>query len=299
MANPFARLKEARENKKMSIETAAKLANVRPEYLEALERADFSALPEPLYVRIFIRAYARVLGIDPNPLLRYYRMRETEPPMLLEEADNGVETMPLSRSQSRSRKKKHKKAKIADWERVRATLLREIDRLNKKIKWILIGSLTVLVVAVIAVVWLFMAGDKSSAQEVKTVTPAVSNQKDTTAPVSEKRPTVSLLKTPESNYKYGDLYGISNADQVEVTIKATKSTGVRVRSGGPTGQVLADKELAAGETVTYSDPKWISLRIDHPNQVMLYVNGVLIDTSGQEEVSLFQFKLRDQTTGRN
>jgi cytoskeletal protein RodZ len=292
MANPFAQLKEIREQKNMSITEAADLANLEPGYIEALERADFSALPDPLYVRGFIRSYAKVLGIDPNPLLRFYRTMVIDkaaitvsPPVPASE----VETAPLSRTRSRNVKRRKK----ADWERVKIALLSEIDKLNKKVKWILISSIAVLVVAVVVIIWLIFGMNKPQADTVKSVTPVASSSNGssaTVAPISAKRPKVTILESTETGSKYGDVYGISNADQVELKIVAQKPTEIRVRSGGPTGDLIADKELSANKTVTFTDKEWISLRIDHPDQVQLYANGVLIDTTGQKEVSLFQFK---------
>ncbi|MBA4542249.1 MULTISPECIES: RodZ family helix-turn-helix domain-containing protein [Thermoactinomyces] len=291
MANPFEQLKETREQLEMSVSEAADRAGLEPDYIEALERADFSALPDPLYVRGFIRSYAKVLGIDPNPLLRYYRTTVVE-----DAAVNESLPVPASEEEnaslSRAKSRKVKRRKKADWERVKIVLLNEIEVLNKKLKWILISSIAVLLVAAGVIVWLIFGMNKPQVNAVKSITPAQSSEESdgTVAPVSAKRPVVTILESAETGSKYGDVYGISNADQVELTIAAQEPTDIRARSGGPNGDLIADKELAAGQTVTFTDKEWISLRIDHPDRVQLHANGVLIDTSAQKAVSLFQFK---------
>jgi cytoskeletal protein RodZ len=111
MANPFEQLKETREQLEMSVSEAADRAGLEPDYIEALERADFSALPDPLYVRGFIRSYAKVLGIDPNPLLRYYRTTVVEDAAVNESLPvpaSEEENASLSRAKSRKVKRRKK-----------------------------------------------------------------------------------------------------------------------------------------------------------------------------------------------
>ena len=42
---------------------------LHPNQVRAIEQEDLTRLPEPAYVRGFIRSYARVLNIDPAPML--------------------------------------------------------------------------------------------------------------------------------------------------------------------------------------------------------------------------------------
>ena len=91
------------------------------------------------------------------------------------------------------------------------------------------------------------------------------------------------------------MYGVEKVEKVTVKVVADNSTEIQVRSGGPTGEVIAEKELYQNQTEEFTDPEWISLRVDHPHYVKLYVNGVYIDTSSQQQVSLYQFKKKENT----
>lgn len=62
-------LREARMAAEMDVETLAARLRLHPKQIEALERADLSALPAVIYVRGFLRGCARELKIDPQPLL--------------------------------------------------------------------------------------------------------------------------------------------------------------------------------------------------------------------------------------
>ena len=65
-------LREARENKGLSLEEAQAKTRISVRYLTALENGQYSALPTPVHVRGFLRNYARFLGLEPQPLLDRY-----------------------------------------------------------------------------------------------------------------------------------------------------------------------------------------------------------------------------------
>ncbi len=65
-------LREAREAKGVTLSQAEAVTRVRGKYLRALEEADWGSLPEPLYVKGFLRSYARYLGLDPLNIIAQY-----------------------------------------------------------------------------------------------------------------------------------------------------------------------------------------------------------------------------------
>ena len=62
-------LRQEREGKGLTLEQAAKATHVRVNYLEALEKDDFHALPSPVQGKGFLRLYSDYLGIPVQPLL--------------------------------------------------------------------------------------------------------------------------------------------------------------------------------------------------------------------------------------
>lgn len=67
-------LREARENKGLTLEEAQARTRINVRYLTALESGQYSALPTPVHVRGFLRNYARFLGLEPQPLLDRYNV---------------------------------------------------------------------------------------------------------------------------------------------------------------------------------------------------------------------------------
>jgi len=68
-------LREARVRQGIDYPTAEAGTRIRTRYLRAMEDEDFDLLPDPSYVRGFLRAYASYLGIDPALVLDEYESR--------------------------------------------------------------------------------------------------------------------------------------------------------------------------------------------------------------------------------
>ncbi len=66
---PGARLRKIREAKKISLDTAAAELNMGPGKVQALERDDYTQLPEAVYIQGYLRNYARFLGEPVEPVL--------------------------------------------------------------------------------------------------------------------------------------------------------------------------------------------------------------------------------------
>jgi len=74
------RLRRAREAKGLSLKEAAARLALKASVLEALEACRFEALPEPPLARGYLRRYALLLGLDPEPLLALYPRQAPPPP---------------------------------------------------------------------------------------------------------------------------------------------------------------------------------------------------------------------------
>ena len=70
-----AALKRAREAQGISIGDMAARSRLSVQQVRALESESTAELPEPVYVRAFIRGVASVLGLDSDPLVADYTAR--------------------------------------------------------------------------------------------------------------------------------------------------------------------------------------------------------------------------------
>ena len=72
--SPGRALAAARRARKLEIIRVATELRLTPETIDALERDDFDHLPSPVFVSGYIRTYARLLGMDPQPLIARFHV---------------------------------------------------------------------------------------------------------------------------------------------------------------------------------------------------------------------------------
>ena len=63
-------LRKLRESKKLSLRNVEDKLHIRRAYLEAIEKGEYEAIPSEIYVRGFLRSYARFLGVSSEKCLR-------------------------------------------------------------------------------------------------------------------------------------------------------------------------------------------------------------------------------------
>jgi len=66
------KLRSLRRTHAVSLPMLEEKTRIQKRYLEALERGRYDELPEPLYTRNFLRAYARAMGADEDYFLELY-----------------------------------------------------------------------------------------------------------------------------------------------------------------------------------------------------------------------------------
>jgi len=62
-------LRDAREAQGLSVEDVANRLRLMHRQIDAMETGDFASLGQPVFARGFVRNYARLLGLDADPLL--------------------------------------------------------------------------------------------------------------------------------------------------------------------------------------------------------------------------------------
>lgn len=95
-------LREARENKGLTLGQVQAEIRINTKFLAALEEGEYHLLPSPVHVRGFLRNYAHFLGLDPQPLLARYEVRQKEKPShsipSLRQEDPNLSPLPIQQS---------------------------------------------------------------------------------------------------------------------------------------------------------------------------------------------------------
>lgn len=77
MDNPGEELALIRQQRGFSIEYVAGKLHLRVRIIELIEKGDFDLLPEPVFVKGYLRAYSKLLGVSPDPFLKTFNDRFT------------------------------------------------------------------------------------------------------------------------------------------------------------------------------------------------------------------------------
>jgi transcriptional regulator with XRE-family HTH domain len=104
MASVGERLRLERESRSKTIEDLVEATHIDRRYLEALERGEVDALPGRAFGKLYIRAYADLLGFEPQPLIEAYDLEHRGPPDRIEEP--AAPTRPVETAVARWRAEK-------------------------------------------------------------------------------------------------------------------------------------------------------------------------------------------------
>lgn len=88
-----------REQKGFSIDFVANKLHLRSRIIELIENSDFSLLPEPVFVKGYLRAYSKLLGISPDPFISVFNAQFS--------VEKKVEKAALWQSKRESHKAEH------------------------------------------------------------------------------------------------------------------------------------------------------------------------------------------------
>ena len=97
-----ARLASQRQSAGLGVTDVAAQLRLHPNQVRAIEQEDLARLPAPAYVRGFVRSYARMLKIDPSPLLSDLNAKLE--PARESVVEGGVTDYSAARAASRERK---------------------------------------------------------------------------------------------------------------------------------------------------------------------------------------------------
>jgi cytoskeleton protein RodZ len=97
-----AQLRQAREAQGLAIDDVALQLKFAPRQIESLEQERFDRLPGPTIARGMVRNYARLLKLDPEPLIGRLAPRVESPPDANQIAERFRQEVPFSDSAKRS-----------------------------------------------------------------------------------------------------------------------------------------------------------------------------------------------------
>jgi cytoskeletal protein RodZ len=138
MATVSEQLRQAREQKKLSVYEVAEATKIKTDHIRALEEGDFRAFPAPVYIRGFVKAYGAILHLDVPRLVG-----ELDAELAKSKDFRDFRSLPESRR----------------------TILDVLSLLVAKVNWRLAIPIAVLVILFLASGWAFRAWRQSRARD--------------------------------------------------------------------------------------------------------------------------------------
>jgi cytoskeletal protein RodZ len=243
-------LRDARRRRGLELVDCERATRIRARHLAAIEEERWDRLPEPVYVRAFLRTYAGFLEVDPRLVLDEFDSRQPpaeEEPEVLEPSrgplDAAVRRLVAPRPRPRRR---------------RVGLV-----------WISVGALGVLAL----VIWLGAS---------RGGTPTVSLPPSASAPAPPTRAPVAAAAAPRPHRARAAATPAESAARgVTLTVAGLGERGswvsVRRTANGP---VLWEGTLAGGKRRRWTDPRELYVRVGWTPRVGAWVNGRPLHLTG-------------------
>ncbi|HEY5974267.1 MAG TPA: RodZ domain-containing protein [Geobacteraceae bacterium] len=244
-------MREARESRGVSLDEAATVTRIGKNYLLALEEGEFDKLPNPAYVKGFLRVYAGFLGLSGDLVVaRYERQRlGTEP----REAEQPAELRPASQP---------------------ATTVSRFGRYG--IPAGLLGL--VLLIAM-------LAGEKSDHKTAEPVSPVVPPAISTVSPrqasfTSASRPVVAPPPVAEpSPAEPAAMTGEPAKPGIVLRLKVNQDSWLQMTIDGNLSQQY---DLKAGDLIEWKGERSFALELGNGGGVEAELNGSPLKPFGEQ-----------------
>ncbi|WP_345807501.1 helix-turn-helix domain-containing protein [Bacillus pumilus] len=268
------RLIEAREEKGMSLEDLQTVTKIQKRYLLAIEQGNYDIIPGKFYVRAFIKQYAEAVGLNPEQLFEEFR--KDVPSTYNDEVSDKLSNIKPQRE-----------------------LPKPASKVLELLPTILIIGGVLVVIAIIYVI--VQAVNHDSGQKNSQTAPQQSESKyevseDSSLAKDQKKKEKASSDDQEKSSKKDDsskdsskddetvslkaantegsttTYEVSGADEMELTISATKASWLRVRD--ESGKVLKMGELKDGESfkTDLSELSQVDIRLGNATGIDIKVN---------------------------
>ena len=102
------RFRAAREARGLTLSDVAEHIRIRSVYLAAIEEENWTAIGAPVYIRGFLRTYARFLGLEPEEVVAEFNSQASAPPPPVPAAPGAPREPPTLLTRSRPLGRSHR-----------------------------------------------------------------------------------------------------------------------------------------------------------------------------------------------
>ena len=265
-----AELKAERERQGFTIQDVERETSIRAAYLQALEQGDYSALPNEVYVKGFIRNYADFLHIDAEKLVQEYR-----------EAIHGADVGPIPIAHPETTSLVNESAPFSSGSDFRE----RVEKSSKKQTVFL--AVASLLLAFIGSIYYFFGDDPAAVKPTQTAqqTQTAQNPAAGQNPQAQNAPAATQNGQPAAQ-QTAPVQTIGNtanaaAGQPDVTAKFTGRCWIQAVADG---KVIYEGTVEANQTLRWTGKKEVIVTAGNAGAVDVTYNGQRVGKLGQDGI---------------
>ena len=232
--------------RKREISTIAKQLCIREEFLEALEKGDYAAIPEPVYILGFARNYAMELGLNPDDVIAKIK-KEMGLTSDCVDSDEDVSACAMP------------SIKEENWTKI--YFVKAYQFVYQHWIWFA-GALAGILLIVLGVILL---SPSKTADEVIATTPVVEQVVST---------------EPEYKLTVRERFGTDNREKANVILQASQESWVKVEDGR--GNTVFSRVLVPGDVYYVPVGNKYKATFGNAGGIDIWVNGKLVADAGAD-----------------
>ncbi len=258
-------LREAREQKGISLEEVSETTKIQPRYLKSLEEGDFTPFAGKVYARGALKNYAEAIGMDPQEVIHLYH-----------EAMKQVEVVNDKKKQPGAGAEEAKP--------------RFVSKEKKPFPMVAFSWLLLLFFIAAGSIWYLYQQDADPDRAVPYNNEFIGND-DPEPPADPDRnaigdpneeengrpdvepPAEELVLVSRNDGEH--LYTLLHAEEKEIRFEFTARCWVQVIQDGRNVQ---EKNFNPGETFRLGDGEETRIRLGFPSGARIFVNGMEVDS---------------------
>lgn len=259
-----AELRAERERQGFTIQDVERETSIRAAYLQALERGDYSALPNEVYVKGFIRNYAGFLHMDAEKLVQEYR-----------EEIHGVDVGPIQKANPKTTSLVNESAPFSSG----SDFHERVEKSAKK--QLVFMAVATVVIAFVGSIYYFFGDDPNAEKPAQTAQqPAVQQTAQTPAPGQNPQAQNGQPAAQQPVQTIGNTANAA-AGQADVMAKFTGRCWIQAIADG---KVIYEGTVEPNQTMRWTGKKEVILTAGNAGAIDVTYNGQSVGKLGKEGI---------------
>ena len=253
-------LKNAREEKDISLQQIASKTKIDTKFLRAIENANFEILPD-LYMKAFIREFAQYIDLDPNAIIQKFENAKQGKPEEATVTETAAESSPETMTEEKAGKK------FDSIETAPLPASEDVKTKKLNTNYVYVGTIAVLVLILVYI--LFIKGSSPDIVQ-ESFSQQTANQDKPRYEMTEQNNNPSQVNSSQSNSNM--------SDSLRLSVQTLNRVWVKVASDG---KIITQQVYQRDSKLHFAASKNFSVTVGNAGMVKLLLNNKQIQNIGK------------------